>query len=183
MRRDDEEENPMAKSPGKDSAPTLPTRNDLPTNARQVSIGVLQGCLVDSVDLYNATRQAHWNVRGAHFGELHRLFEEFYTALATSSDDLAERTVQLGGVACGTTQVLAGQTRLPPYPTDLHAGMDHVRALSDRYAQVAKALRQGIDQTDEAGDKDSSDLLTEQSRAMDKMLWMLEAHLEPDTQA
>ena len=160
---------------------TLPTRNDVPNNAKQVSIGVLQGCLVDGIDLYNATRQAHWNVKGPHFGELHKLFEEFYQALQTSTDDLAERIVQLGGTACGTTQVLEKTTRLQPYPTDLHAGMDHVRQLSDRYAQVAKALRAGIDETDEAGDKDTADLLTEQSRATDKMLWMLEAHLAPDT--
>ena len=159
----------------------LPTRNDVPGNAKQVSIATLQACLVDAVDLYNATRQAHWNVKGAHFGELHKLFEEFYTNLATATDDLAERIVQLGGTANGTTQVLAAQTRLPPYPTEVHAGMDHVRQLSDRYAQVAKALRAGIDETDEAGDKDTADLLTEQSRATDKMLWMLEAHLAPDT--
>lgn len=169
----------MAKPSDKD-VKILPTRNDVPTNAKQVSIGVLQGCLVDSVDLYNATRQAHWNVKGPHFGELHRLFEEFYTALAGATDDLAERIVQLGGTACGTTQVLASQTRLPPYPTDLYAGLDHVQALADRYAQVARTLREGIEQTTEAGDADTADLLTEQSRAMDKMLWMLEAHLGQD---
>ncbi|TCZ55415.1 DNA starvation/stationary phase protection protein Dps [Roseicella aquatilis] len=168
----------MAKSESK--AATHPTRNDVPTNAKQVSIGVLQGCLVDSIDLYNGTRQAHWNVKGPHFGELHRLFEEFYNALQTSSDDLAERIVQLGGTACGTTQILAKGTRLEPYPTDLYAGMDHVKALADRYAAVAKTLREGIDQTDEAGDADTADLLTEQSRAIDKMLWMLEAHLPTD---
>src|SRR5919107_2137878 len=156
---------------------TRSTRNDVPSNAKKVSINILQGCLIDSVDLYNATRQAHWNVKGPHFGELHRLFEEFYNALHTSSDDLAERVVQLGGTANGTTQVLAKDTRLEPYPTDLYAGMDHVVALADRYAQVAKTLREGIDQTDEAGDADTADLLTEQSRATDKMLWMLEAHL------
>ena len=157
------------------------TRNDVPSNAKQASVNILQGCLVDSVDLYNATRQAHWNVKGPHFGSLHTLFEGFYNALHTSSDDLAERIVQLGGTASGTTQVLANQTRLPAYPTDLYAGMDHVRALADRYAQVAKTLREGIDQTDEAGDADTADLLTEQSRAIDKMLWMLEAHLPTDT--
>ena len=160
---------------------TKSTRNDVPSNAKKVSINILQGCLVDAVDLYNATRQAHWNVKGPHFGELHRLFEEFYNALHTSSDDLAERVVQLGGTANGTTQVLAKDTRLKPYPTDLYAGMEHVKALADRYAQVAKTLREGIDQTDEAGDADTADLLTEQSRAMDKMLWMLEAHLPADT--
>jgi starvation-inducible DNA-binding protein len=162
------------------AAKTHATRNDVPGNAKQVSIGVLQGCLVDSIDLYNATRQAHWNVKGPHFGELHKLFEEFYNALHLSSDDLAERIVQLGSTANGTTQTLAAGTRLPPYPTDLYAGMDHVAALADRYALVAKTLRAGIDQTDEAGDADTADLLTEQSRATDKMLWMLEAHLPAD---
>jgi starvation-inducible DNA-binding protein len=157
---------------------THETRNDVPDNAKQASIAILQACLVDAVDLYNATRQAHWNVKGPHFGALHRLFEEFYTGLADGADDLAERIVTLGGTACGTTQVLAQQTRLPPYPTDAYDGMAHVRALSERYAQVAKALRQGIDQTDDAGDADTADLLTEQSRAVDKMLWMLEAHLQ-----
>lgn len=167
----------MAKSASK----TMKTRNDVADNAKQVSITVLQGNLVDAVDLYNATRQAHWNVKGPHFGELHKLFQEFYETLQVGSDDLAERIVQLGGTANGTTQVLASSTRLPPYPTDVYAGMDHVTQLADRYAMVAKALRKGIDQTDEAGDADTADLLTEQSRSVDKMLWMLEAHLPPDT--
>ena len=159
------------------------TRNDVPGNAKQVSIGVLQACLADGIDLYNATRQAHWNVKGPHFGELHKLFEEFYNLLHVDTDDLAERIVQLGGTAMGTTQVLGNTTRLPPYPTDVYAGMEHVKLLVDRYAMVAKALREGIDSTDEAGDADTADLLTEKSRATDKMLWMLEAHLPPDTVA
>ena len=111
---------------------TQSTRNDVPSNAKKVSITILQGCLVDAVDLYNATRQAHWNVKGPHFGQLHELFDGFYRALQDSTDDLAERLVQLGGTANGTTQVLAKETRLKPYPTDLYAGMDHVAALADR---------------------------------------------------
>ena len=58
--------------------------------------------------------------------------------------------------------------------------LDHVAALADRYAMVGKALREGIDATDEAGDADTADLLTGLSRAADKMLWMLEAHLPHD---
>jgi starvation-inducible DNA-binding protein len=156
------------------------TRNDVADNAKQVSIGVLNACLADSIDLYNATRQAHWNVKGPKFHSLHELFEQFYNQLQTSSDDLAERVVQLGGTALGTTQVLAEKTRLPPYPTDLYAGEDHIKALAERYAQVGKALRAGIDETDEAGDADTADLLTEQSRAIDKSLWMIEAFLQAD---
>ena len=168
----------MAKTPTKSGL--LPTRNDVPSNAKQVSIQTLQACLSDTVDLYNATRQAHWNVKGPHFSELHKLFEGFYDQLADAGDELAERIVMLGGTAHGTTQAIAGATRLPPYPTDLYAGLDHVAALADRYALVGKALRQGIDATDEAGDADTADLLTGLSRAADKMLWMLEAHLPHD---
>jgi starvation-inducible DNA-binding protein len=156
------------------------TRNDLNDNAKKTSIGVLQGCLADSIDLYNATRHAHWNVKGPHFGALHVLFENFYTQLAPDIDELAERLVQLGGTAMGATQAVAGSTRLPPYPTDIKAGMDHVKALLDRYCHVAKALREGIDQTDEAGDADSADLLTGLSRNIDKAVWMLEAHTQTE---
>lgn len=168
----------MAKAPTNPGI--LPTRNDVPTNAKQVSIQTLQACLCDTVDLYNATRQAHWNVKGPHFGELHKLFEQFYTVLAEAGDELAERAVQLGGTANGTTQTIAAGTRLPPYPTNLYAGLDHVAALADRYALVGKSLREGIDATDEAGDADTADLLTGMSREADKMLWMLEAHLPHD---
>jgi starvation-inducible DNA-binding protein len=166
----------MAKSAAKE-AKLMSTRNDVPANAKQVSIEVLQGCLVDTVDLYNATRQAHWNVKGPNFIAVHEMLQVFYTDLQENADDMAERIVQLGGTAVGTTQALAAGTRLEPYPTDLHAEQDHLRALADRYAMVAKTLRGAIEQTDEAGDADTADLVTGASRAIDKKLWMLEAHL------
>ncbi len=153
------------------------TRNDLGDNAKETSVNTLQALLVDSIDLYNATRQAHWNLKGTNFIGLHEMLEGFYNDLNENSDMLAERAVLLGGVPNGTTQTLAGSTRLPPYPGDLLNSMDHLAELADRYAQVGKALRQGIEDTDEAGDTDTSDLLTELSRATDKKLWMLEAHL------
>lgn len=169
----------MAKAPAAKGG-MIPTRNDLKDNAKQVSIGVLNACLADTVDLYNATRSAHWNIKGPKFHTLHELLNGFYNELQTGADDIAERVVQLGGTALGTTQVLAASTRLPPYPTDIYSGEDHLKQLVERYGQVAGALREGIDTTDEAGDAGTADLLTGQSRAVDKMLWMLEAHLQAD---
>lgn len=161
-------------------AKTVKTRNDVQDNAKKVSIGVLQSILSDGQDLYNATRQAHWNVKGPNFYSLHTMLEKFYTDLVEATDDIAERLVQLGAIAHGTSQDIANGTRLAPYPTDLLPGMDHITELADRYSQVAKTLREGIDTTDEAGDADTADLLTEQSRAIDKKLWMLEAFLQAD---
>lgn len=157
----------------------MPTsRLDLNDNAKKTSVGVLQGVLTDSIDLYNGTRQAHWNVRGPQFHSLHTLFEEFYTQLATDIDEVAERLVQLGGTAMGTSQSVAAGTRLPPYPAELRQGQDHLQALLERYCQAGKTIREGIDSTDEAGDADTADLLTGISRNLDKAIWMMEATAE-----
>jgi starvation-inducible DNA-binding protein len=155
--------------------PASKSRLDLQDNAKATSIGVLQACLTDSIDLYNSTRQAHWNVKGPNFIGLHTMFETFYNTLETDIDELAERLVQLGGTAIGGSQAVAGSTRLPAYPAELKAGLDHVAALTDRYAALAKTMREGIDQTDEAGDADTADILTSVSKNLDKALWMLEA--------
>ncbi|MBW6398986.1 DNA starvation/stationary phase protection protein Dps [Roseomonas sp. HJA6] len=153
------------------------THNDLGANAREVAVAVLNATLADTMDLTNSTHMAHWTVRGTQFAGLHKLFEDFYNQLNEVTDDIAERVVQLGGTPDGTTQAVGEKTRLEPYPSDLRDGIDHVKALTTRYAALAKSVREGIDTTDEAGDADTADLLTGLSRMLDKQLWMLEAHL------
>ena len=74
-----------------------PTRNSVGENAKNVSLTTLQALLTDSIDLYNATRQAHWNLKGTNFIGLHEMLEKFYNALNEQSDMLAERMVLLGG--------------------------------------------------------------------------------------
>jgi starvation-inducible DNA-binding protein len=164
----------MPKSkPGKLQA----TRNDLGANVREASVGLLNATLADTIDLTNGVRMAHWTVRGPHFAALHALFETFYDQLGTATDDIAERVVQLGGTPDGTTQLVGEKSRLDAYPTGLRDGIDHVKALADRYAALAATVRAGIDAADEAGDADTADLMTGLSRTLDKALWMLEAHL------
>ena len=153
------------------------TKNDLPSNARSSVIGILNARLADSSDLALLTKQAHWNLRGPNFISVHEMLDPLRTELDGHVDTMAERIVQLGGTALGTTQAVAGATALPPYPTDIVAVTDHLHALIERYAAVAAAVRQGIDASDEAGDKDTADILTGYSRALDKALWFLEAHL------
>jgi len=161
------------------TAPKLrDTRNDLGANVREASVAVLNATLADTMDLNNAVHMAHWTVKGPHFAALHTLFESFYGQLGDATDDVAERIVQLGGTPDGTTQAVGAKTRLAPYPADLTAGLDHVAALTERYAALAKSVRAGIGGTAEAGDADTADLLTGLSRTLDKALWMLEAHLQ-----
>ena len=152
------------------------THNDIPSNTRATVAGILNARVADSIDLALLTKQAHWNIRGPNFIAVHEMLDGLRTELDTHVDTMAERVVQLGGQAMGTTQAVAGATTLPPYPTDLVAINDHLKALVERYAAVAASVRQGINATDEAGDKDTADILTGYSRALDKALWFLEAH-------
>ena len=154
------------------------SRNDLNSNAKSVSIGILNARLADAIDLALLTKQAHWNIKGPQFIALHEMIDGFRTELDDHVDTMAERAVQLGGTALGTTQAVAGSTTLAPYPTDIYAANDHLAALIERYAKVGSAVRAAIDETDNAGDADTADLFTAFSRALDKALWFLEAHFQ-----
>ena len=155
---------------------THTTHNNLKANAKQASIGLLNALVADGIDLALATKQAHWNLKGPGFIAVHEMLDGFRTQLDTHVDTMAERVVQLGGTARGTTQEVAGRTSLPPYPADIVAIDAHLTALIARYAPVANKVRAGIDEAAEAGDADTADILTAASRDLDKALWFLEAH-------
>ena len=156
----------------------LTTRIDLPESTRRKLVDLLNQSLADVLDLGLLTKQAHWNVKGPHFIALHELFDKLAGELEEFSDDIAERAVALGGVALGTSQIIAKQSRLPAYPTNLTQGGDHIEAVADRLAAFGKTVRAAIDVSTRIGDADTADLFTGVSRAVDKMLWLVEAHTQ-----
>jgi starvation-inducible DNA-binding protein len=155
------------------------THNDLKSNVKSAMIDQLNGHLAAGIDLALLTKQAHWNIKGPGFIAVHEMLDGFRTELDTHVDTVAERVVQLGGIALGTVQAVADATPLKKYPTDMVKIDDHLAALIDRYAAVAKSTRAGIASADDAGDADTADILTAYSRALDKALWFLEAHITP----
>lgn len=152
-------------------------RIDLDDNTKKSMIALLNARLIDAIDLRLAIKQAHWNVKGPNFIALHEMFDQMQARVDGFADDIAERSVALGGVVAGTTQAVATGTKLSPYPQSVTTQDDHLRALADRIAAFGKLARQAINEADDAGDKDSADLFTGVSRQMDKDLWFLEAHL------
>src|SRR5260221_14665746 len=99
---------------------THKTQNNLSSNSKSVAINVLNARLADAIDLALLTKQAHWNIKGPQFIALHEMIDSFRTELDTHVDTMAERVVQLGGTALGTTQVVAAATAIAPDPTDIY---------------------------------------------------------------
>jgi starvation-inducible DNA-binding protein len=154
----------------------FPTKNDIPAQARTRIADLLNRRLADCIDLQTQCKQAHWNVKGPSFIGLHKLFDDINTDVEEYVDLLAERVVQLGGVAEGTARCVAERSTLEEYPLEISRGQDHVDALSTALASFGRVCREGIEQLDQLGDADGADSLTEISRGIDKWLWFVEAH-------
>ena len=168
----------MARAMAKERA-LFPTRIDLPPDKREGLVALLNQQLADTFDLYSQTKQAHWNVKGSEFYQLHKLFDELAEQLLEFVDVIAERATALGGVAMGTARMAASSSRLEEYPLDAIDSLQHVEALCDRFASYAATSRAAIDTAiDEYGDQGTGDLFIDVVRAADKGLWFLEAHLQ-----
>jgi starvation-inducible DNA-binding protein len=152
------------------------TENDLPRAARVQLIALINQRLADVIDLQAQLKQAHWNVKGPHFIGLHELFDKIAEEVEDYVDMIAERAVQLGGVAEGTVRVAAGRSRLEEYPLVIAEGSAHVEAVARALSTFGREARMSIEEANTLTDADTADLFTEISRGIDKWLWFVEAH-------
>jgi len=154
------------------------TENDIAKSRRVELNSLMNQRLADAVDLQMQMKQAHWNVKGPHFIGLHELFDKANEAVASYVDLIAERVVQLGGIAEGTVRAAAQRSRLAEYPLDIADGAAHVEAVARALSTFGREARNTIDLADELEDADTADLFTEVSRGIDKLLWFVEAHAQ-----
>jgi starvation-inducible DNA-binding protein len=135
----------------------------------------LNQSLANLTDLASAYDQAHWNVAGPHFAQLHELFDRFADQTREYMDMVAERAVTLGGTASGTIQAAAEVSTLPAFPLTERSQGRLVEELTHRVEHVAAELRQAMDASaDEAA---TEDVFIDVLRGIEKQHWMLREHL------
>jgi starvation-inducible DNA-binding protein len=158
---------------------TVPSIASIPgvdASLRDHLIESLNKNLATLTDLVVAYKQAHWNVVGRDFSQLHELFDEFANQTREYVDLVAERAVSLGGVADGTIQAAVEHTALSPFPREERDEVRLLEELARRVDRLVADLRDGIAlATDEAV---TEDLYIEITRGIEKQRWMLLAHLE-----
>lgn len=153
------------------------TKNTLKAATRGKSIVLSGGVLVNILDLERQAKQAHWNLRGANFIALHELFDKLADGARALADEVAERMAALGGEVDGTSSSIASRSTLEPYPSGANSEEAHVAHVAKVVADCSALARAAVEDADKWGDPATADVMTEVTRELDKLGWMVEAHL------
>ena len=136
--------------------------------------GGLKKLLADSYTLYLQTHNFHWNVTGPQFRDLHLMFEEHYTELATAVDEIAERIRTLDIPAPGTYKAFASLTSIEEVE-GVPEATQMVEILTGSHEKVVKTCRAVLAIAQQADDESTAALVGDRMRIHEKTAWMLRA--------
>jgi starvation-inducible DNA-binding protein len=132
----------------------------------------LQAVLVDLIELHLQGKQAHWNVVGKNFRDLHLQLDEIVDGARAASDTIAERIRALQATPDGRSSTVAATTTLPSFPEGEQSTTDVVDLITDRIAATGATLR-GVHDDVDADDPSSADLLHAIIDELEKFAWMV----------
>ena len=137
----------------------------------------LNTVLADEFVLYTKTRNYHWNVESINFTELHKFYEEQYSALAEVIDATAERVRKIGHYSLGRLEDYLKITNLEEQKTTSDPREQSQNLLND-HETIIRELRKLIpDLEDKYNDAGSADYITGLLQEHEEMAWMLRSHL------
>ena len=177
----------MADTSSSGKAAQIPyrTRLGIDEDKRHQLVTLLNQTLAATSDLYSQTKQAHWNLKGKDFYQLHELYDELAEKLEEPLDLVAERIVVLGGYAYGTVRMAAQNSLIDPFPgvgvegdEDMVNDPSFLTTLADRWAQYADHIRDANRASDEIDDPATTDLYDEITHIAERGTWFIEAHLQ-----
>ena len=146
-------------------------------NIEEIST-LLNTLLADEYVLYTKTRNAHWNVTGPNFYELHKFFETHYEALDIMIDDIAERVRSLGHYALGTMKDFLNVTHMDEENQEFSNPKQIIQTLVNDHETIIRIIRNDITPISEKyKDLGTTDFVTGLMEQHEKMAWMLRSHI------
>jgi starvation-inducible DNA-binding protein len=142
--------------------------------ASQELADALQQVHVDLIELHVQGKQAHWNLVGRNFRDLHLQLDEIVEAARGFSDDVAERMRAIYITPDGRSATVAAQTTLPQFPEGEVDTSDVVDLITQRMYAVTGTLRDVHDTVDEA-DPTTADILHGVLERLEQLAWMVSA--------
>lgn len=172
------------------TAQTRPTTGPFPLNSvtdrehdgpqgeqLRASVKALQTTLTELQQLQLQLKQAHWNVSGILFFQLHGMLQEHYEGTAKYADEIAERLQSIGVSSDGRATTIVRTSAVPEYPGGFSDDAQVLTWFTHNYKVVSDEIGQGIQAT-EKSDPSTSNLLQEVQNIIDKYQWQMRAHLQ-----
>jgi starvation-inducible DNA-binding protein len=145
-----------------------------PFKASQQLADHLQQLHVDLIDLHLQGKQAHWNVVGKNFRDLHLQLDEVIDAARGFSDEIAERMRAIYITPDGRSSTVTEKTTLEEYPEGEVDTSETVDLVATRLYGVLKTIRGVHDAVDEE-DPTTADLLHGMILRFEQLAWMVAA--------
>jgi starvation-inducible DNA-binding protein len=153
-----------------------PITSPLSNSERDITGKALQSTLVDLVDLHLVAKQAHWNVVGRFFRDVHLQLDELVTTARGFADDVAERAAAIGVSPDGRASTVAEGSGVPPFAVGWRTDQQVIESVVDALDKLVHRLRARIDETDKT-DLVTQDLLIAISSKLEEAHWMWQAQL------
>ena len=134
----------------------------------------LQRVLVDLIELHLQGKQAHWNVVGTNFRDLHLQLDEVVDFAREASDTVAERLRALDAVPDGRSDTVAATTSLPEFPAYEHSTGEVVDLITARVYAAVDTIR-SVHDTVDAEDPSTADILHQLIDGLEKQAWLLKS--------
>lgn len=134
----------------------------------------LQAVLVDLIELHVQGKQAHWNIVGTNFRDLHLQLDEIIEAARGFADDLAERMRALHALPDGRSSTVSKSTALAEFPAGLINTKDAIDKIVAALEAAVGTMRKVHDEVDEE-DPTTADLLHEFIAKFEQFAWMVSA--------
>jgi starvation-inducible DNA-binding protein len=174
-----------AKNSAKNSVPADRRNAIRPTDANGlVDIDVaavgrdLQDTLTELTDLHLRAKQAHWNVVGRHFRQVHLHLDELTEEAREAADLVAERAVAIGYAVDGRPDTVAKSSPLPPFPAGQIKDDEVVTLITEALADVCGHVRHRVEHTEEL-DPVTQDLFIAVLQTLEKQHWMFAVQKVP----
>lgn len=134
----------------------------------------LQRVLVDLIELHLQGKQAHWNVVGTNFRDLHLQLDELVDFAREASDTVAERMRSLDVIPDGRSDTVTATTSLPQFPAYEHSTTEVVDLITARVYATVETMRAVHDDVD-SEDPSTADILHQLIDGLEKLAWLIKS--------
>jgi starvation-inducible DNA-binding protein len=144
-------------------------------------IEALNRQLANALALTLNYRKYHWEVSGPHFQALHNLFEQLYTEVDGTIDEIAERVRMLGGFPIHSPEQIREHASIVIAEPGRLSNQEMLQQAHENTQTVIREQRRATEQASE--DPSTADLFTRTLQIHEKHEWFLRETLSGDQSA